>query len=81
MYHCLTQLFGTGLPPRLLKGDFVGRSVVFDDQWMIHGDICRPLFKVTYRIATGGHHVAQELVRFGDCTGGTVNKTGLDSAP
>jgi hypothetical protein len=81
MNHCLTQVFRGGLPPRLLKGDFVGLSVVFQDQRMIHGDICRALFKVTYRIAAGGHHIAQELVRFRDRTGGAVNEARLDSAP
>jgi hypothetical protein len=48
---------------------------------MGHGDICRPLFKITYRIAPRGHHITQQLVRFPDRTGGAVNEARLDSAP
>ena len=81
MNHGLAQVFGAGLPPRLLKGDSVSRSVVFQNQWMVHGDIRRPLFKVTYRIATRGHHITQQLVRFRYRTGGAVNEARLDSAP
>src|SRR5579872_4238794 len=81
MYHCLTQVFRAGLPVRLPKRDFVSRSVVFQNQWMGYRDICRPLFKVTYRIAPRGHHITQQLVRFRDRTGGAVNEARLDSAP
>jgi hypothetical protein len=81
MNHCLAQVFRGGLPPRLPKRDFVGRPVVFQSQWMIHGDICHLLFKVTYRIASRGHHITQQLVRFRYCTGGAVNEACLDSAP
>jgi hypothetical protein len=81
MNHCLAQFFRAGLPPRLPKRDFVSRSVVFQNQWMIHGDICRSLFKVTYRIAPRGHHITQQLVRFRYRTGGAVNEARLDSAP
>ena len=48
---------------------------------MIHRDICRPLFEVTYRIAPRGHHITQKLVRFRYGTGRAVNKARLDSAP
>jgi hypothetical protein len=48
---------------------------------MIYGDICRPLFKVTDRIAPRGHHITQQLVRFRYRTGGVVNEARLDSAP
>lgn len=81
MNHCLAQVFRAGLPPRLPKRDVVSRSVVFQNQWMIHGDICRPLFKVTYRIAPRGQHITQQLVRFGYRTGRAVNEARLDSAP
>jgi hypothetical protein len=81
MNHCLAQVFRAGLPPRLPKRDFVSRSVVFENQRMIHGDICRPLFKVAYRIAPRGHHITQQLVRFRYRTGGAVNEAGLDCAP
>jgi hypothetical protein len=79
--HCLAQVFRASLPPRLPERYFVSRSVVFQNQWMIHGDICRLLFKVTYRIAPRGHHITQQLVRFRNRTGGAVNKARLDSAP
>jgi hypothetical protein len=81
MNHCLAQVFGGGLPPRLPKRDLVSRSVVFQNQRMIHGDICRPLFKVTYRIAPRGHHITQQLVRFGYGAGGAVNEVRLDPVP
>src|SRR5579864_503537 len=81
MNHRLAQVLRAGLPIRLPKRDSVSRSVVFQNQRMIHGDICRPLFKVTYRIAPRGHHVTQQLVRFSYRTGGAVNEARLDSAP
>ena len=81
MNHCLAQFFRAGLPARLPKRDFVSRPVVFQNQWMIHGDIRRHLFKVTYRIATRRHHIAQQLVRFSYRTGGAVNEARLDSSP
>ncbi|MFZ0593885.1 MAG: hypothetical protein WAM39_25745, partial [Bryobacteraceae bacterium] len=46
-----------------------------------HGDICRSLFKITYRIAPRGHHITQQLVRFRHRTGGAVNEARLNSAP
>jgi hypothetical protein len=64
MNHCLAQVFSVGLPPRLSKCDFVGCSVGFQNQWMVYGDICHALFKVTYRIAPRGYHIAQQLVGF-----------------
>jgi hypothetical protein len=48
---------------------------------MIHGDICRPLFKVAYRVAPRGHHIAEELVRFRHRTGRPVDETRLDFTP
>ena len=81
MNHCLAQFFRAGLPPRLPKRDFVSRSVVFQDQWMANRDICRSLFKVTNRIAPGGQHITQQLVRIRYSTGGAVNKARLDLSP
>jgi hypothetical protein len=81
MDHCLAQVFRAGLPLCLPKRDCVSRSVVFQNQRMIHGDICRPLFKITYRIAARGHHITQQLVRCRYRTGGAVNEARLDSAP
>jgi hypothetical protein len=81
MNHCLAQVFGVGLPSCLPKGDFVSRSIVLENQWMIHGDIRRPLFKVTYWIATRGHHITQELVRFRYGSRRSVNEARLDSLP
>ena len=37
--------------------NFVGRPVILHHQRMIHGDICRPLFKITYGIAACRHHI------------------------
>jgi len=79
--HCLAQVFRAGLPPCLPQRDFVSRSVVFQNQGMVHGYICCPLFKVTYRIAPRGHHITQQLVRFRYRAGGAVNEARLDSAP
>src|ERR1022692_3861794 len=81
MNHCLAQLFRSGLSGHLAKCDFMGCPVVFEDQWMIHGDIGRPLFKVGNRIASCGHHIAQQPVRLTDRTGGAVYETRLQSAP
>jgi hypothetical protein len=65
----------------LKKRALVGCPVIFQNQWMVHGDIRRTLFKVAYRIATRGHHVTQQLVGFSHRTSGAVNETRLDSAP
>ena len=56
--HCLAEIFCAGLPPCLTERYFVCRPVILKNQRMVHGDICRPLFKVTYRITTCGHHIA-----------------------
>jgi hypothetical protein len=81
MNHGLPQVFGAGLPPRLTKRGLVGCTVIFENQWMIHRDIRRSLFKVAYRIATCGHHIAQQLVGLRYSTSGAVNEPRLDSAP
>jgi hypothetical protein len=81
MDHCLAQLFRVGLAPYLPKRDFVSRSVVFQNQRMVHGDIRHPLFKGAHRIAPRGHYIAQQLVRLRYRTGGAVDEARLDSAP
>src|ERR1700676_386530 len=55
--------------------------VIFYNQWMVHGDVRRALFKVTYRITAGGHHVAEQLVGLGYGTFGVVNELRLNLAP
>jgi hypothetical protein len=65
----------------MAKRDFVGCPVIFHNLWMVHGDICRTLFKVTYRITKRGHHIAQQLVGFRYRTSGLVNESCLDPAP
>src|SRR5579863_9251746 len=61
--------------------DFMSRPVIFHDQWMVHGDIRRALFKVTYRITAGAHHGAEQLVGLGYRTLGVVNELCLHLAP
>src|SRR3984893_12355594 len=48
---------------------------------MAHRDIGLTLFKVAYRIATRGHHIAQQLVGVCYCATWAVNEPRLDSAP
>jgi hypothetical protein len=48
---------------------------------MIHGDICRPLFEVTHRVASRRHHTTQQLARFRYRTCRTIDKARLHSAP
>jgi len=81
MNHRLAQVFRISLSPHLLEGDFVSRPVVFQHQWMIDRKIRRPLLKVASGISARGHQIAQQLIRFGDRTGGSVNEARLDSAP
>src|ERR1051326_3459829 len=81
MDHCLAQVFGVGLPLRLTNRDCMGRPVIFHNQWMVHGNICRPLFKVTYRIAAGGHHIADQLISLRNRPSGAVNESRLNPAP
>jgi hypothetical protein len=81
MNHCLAQVFRAGLPPRLPERDFVSSPVVFENQWMIHGDIRGPLFKVTDRIASRRHHITPQAVRCRYGAGGAVNEARLNTAP
>ena len=81
MDHCLTQVLCAGPPLRMAQRDFVGGSVILQNQWMVHGDICRTLFKVTYRIAAAGHHIAHQLVDFRYRAGWVVNEPRLNPAP
>src|ERR1700730_1639757 len=79
--HGLAQVFGASLSPRLTKRALVGCPVIFENQWMAHRDIGLTLFKVAYRIATRGHHIAQQLVGVCYCATWAVNEPRLDSAP
>jgi len=79
--HCLAQIFRVGLALSLTERDVVGRSVIFYNQRMIHRDICRALFKVTYRVAACRHHIAKQLIGLCDCASRAVNEPRLDAAP
>jgi hypothetical protein len=57
--HSLTQIFCTGSTLRLKKRAFVGCTVIFENERMIHRDIRGSLFEVSHRITSRGHHVAQ----------------------
>jgi hypothetical protein len=81
MNHCLAQVFRVGLSLGLPKRDCVSGSVVFQNQRMIHRDICRTLFKRTYRVTPRGHDIDQQLVRFRYRVGGAINEARLDCAP
>jgi hypothetical protein len=37
----------------------VARTVIFENERMIHRDIRGSLFEVSYRITSRGHHIAQ----------------------
>src|SRR5579863_3765319 len=60
--HGLSQVFSASQPSRLTKRALVRNPVILKNQWMIHGNIRRPLLEIAYRIAASGHHVAQQLV-------------------
>jgi len=62
MDHCLAQIFGIGLALSLTERDVVGRSIILKHQRVVHRDICRPLFKVAYGIATLFHAPLFEFV-------------------
>jgi hypothetical protein len=81
MDHCLAQVFCAGLPLCLAKRDFVGFSIFFHDQWVVHRDISRALLKVTYGVATRGQHIPQELVGFRYRNGGAIHEPSLDFTP
>jgi len=65
----------------MTQRNFVGGSVIFQNQRMVHGDICRTLLKVTYRIAAAGHHITHQLVDFRYRTGWVFNEAPLNPAP
>ncbi len=79
--HGLTQFLCGGLSPHLPKRDIVSVPIIFQNQRMIHRYICRTLFKVTDWIASRGHYIAQQCVRFRDRTRRPVHEARLDSAP
>jgi len=72
MNHGLAQVLGRGMSKPLANRDFVGFTVVVDHYRMVHRNICRPLFKVSYRIAACRHYIAQKLVGFRYRTPGTA---------
>jgi hypothetical protein len=57
--HGLTQIFRTGLALRLKKRASVARTVIFENERMIHRDIRGSLFEVSHRITSRGHYVTQ----------------------
>jgi hypothetical protein len=65
----------------LANRNFVGFTIVVNHQRMVHRNICRPLFKVSYRISARRHHITQKLVGVRYRTPGTVNEPSLDAAP
>jgi hypothetical protein len=69
------------MPAGLAKRDFMGSTEIFDYLGMAHRNICRPLLKARYRVAAGGHQVAQKPVSFRHRTAGTANKAPLGSEP
>ena len=81
MNHGLTQIFCAGLPLRLKKRAFVGCTVIFENERMIHRDIRGSLFEVSHRIAPRGHHVAQQLVGIRHGSAGAVNESCLYFRP
>src|SRR6202035_2634171 len=81
MNHRLAQIFRSGLATRTAGRDFMRGPVIFHNQWMVHGDIRRPLFKLTYGITAGGHHVAEQLVCLGNRIFRAVNELRLNLVP
>ena len=81
MNHGLPQVFGIGLALRLAKRDSMGRPIICQNQRMVHGDVGGTLLEIAYRVASCGHDVAQELIRFRHCAGGAIHEVCLDLAP
>jgi hypothetical protein len=48
---------------------------------VVYGDICRTLFKVSYRITTRGHHITYQLVGLRYRTSRGVNEPRLNPEP
>src|SRR5208282_3644775 len=81
MNHRLAQIFRTGLATCMADGDFMRGPVVFHYEWMVHRDIRRALFEVTYRVTAGRHYVTEKLIGLRDRFIGIVDKFGLNRAP
>ena len=81
MNHCLAQFFRAGFSSSLPQSDFVSLPIVLQNQGMTYGDIGRPLLKITHRIASRGHHIAEQSIRFRDRAGRVVHEMRLDFAP
>ena len=61
-------------PSNLATSYLMGRTVVFQNQRMIHGNVRRSLVEVAHRIAACGHHISQQFVGVRYCASGAVNE-------
>ena len=81
MNHCLTQIFRACLTPRLAKGGLVCRTVMVQNQRVVHRDVRRALLKIAHGITPRGHHIAQQLVGFGYSSARSIHESCLNSVP
>src|SRR4051794_28002124 len=81
MLDSLSQLFGAGLPPLVCRGDPVPCAIVLDYIGMVDRKIRRPSVEIVYGVAALTHHVLDERVGLGDCTGRIVDELRLDGRP
>ena len=56
-------------------------SIIFDDHWMIDGQVCRTPVEVFKRVAPRTHHLGDELVGFAHGAVRVVDKSRLDATP
>ena len=63
--HRLSQVFCAGLACAVPQCNVVRGTIVIDDDWIIDGQVCCPLFELSNRISTRLHHVGDQVV--GNC--------------
>jgi len=57
------------------------RAVVFNDHWIIHGNVGSALIEVAHWIASRLHHVHNQTVGDGNCSFGIVDEPALNFIP
>jgi hypothetical protein len=77
----LTHVFRWGVATRSADRYRVCCTVVFDDAWVIHRDVCGALLELTHRVAARLHYLGAESVGLSDRPLGIIHELALDLSP
>jgi hypothetical protein len=79
--HGLTHFLGAGFPSLFSQRERSSGAVVLNYHRVVNGQVVRTPIEVFERIATGSHHLGDELIRFGHGAVRIVDKAGLNATP